>query len=67
MKFLLSVIALCLVMITAKLYIPQAHAEVAGMDAYDLKSDYDFKRAVKSIVENCSVDLDDYGYVYPSC
>ena len=54
-------------MITAKLYIPQAHAEVAGMDAYDLKSDYDFKRAVKSIVENCSVDLDDYGYVYPSC
>jgi hypothetical protein len=28
MKFLLSVIALCLVMIAAKLYIPEAHAEV---------------------------------------
>ena len=33
-----------------------AKAEVAGMDAYDLKTDYDFKKAVKSIVEdNCHV------------
>lgn len=32
-------------------------AEVAGMDSYDLKGDYDFKKAVKSIVEDsCSVD-----------
>lgn len=34
-------------------------AEVAGMDYYDLKGDYDFKKAVRRIVENCSVD----GYV----
>ncbi len=31
-------------------------AEVAGMDSYDLKSDYDFKRAVRYIVEDCKVD-----------
>ena len=59
MKFLLSVIAVCLVMITSKLYIPEAHAEVGGMDSYDLRSDYDFKRAVQSIVEYCSVDDED--------
>ena len=36
--------------------IPNANAEVAGMDSSDLKSDYDFKRAVESIVEsNCTV------------
>lgn len=39
---------------------PQAHADVAGMDAYDLRSDYDFKKAVRYVVENnCSV-YDDY-------
>lgn len=35
------------------------NADVAGMDYYDLKSDYDFKKAVKRIVEDCSVS----GYV----
>ena len=39
--------------------IAQAHAEVAGMDSFDLRYDYDFKRAVRSITEDCSVD----GYV----
>ena len=32
MRFILSVIAVCLVLITAKLYIPEANAEVAGME-----------------------------------
>ena len=52
MRFLLSVIAVCLVMITAKLYIPEAKAEVAGMDSYDLRTDYDFKRAVQRIIQD---------------
>ena len=60
MKFLLSVIAVCLVMITSKLYIPEAHAEVGGMDSWDLANDYDFKRAVKKVVQgNCIIDGDD--------
>lgn len=38
-------------------FISQAKAEVAGMDYYDLKSDYDFKKAVKAIVDDdCSTD-----------
>jgi len=54
MKFLLSVIAVCLVMITSKLYIPEAHAEVGGMDTWILRHDDDFKEAVKYVVEyNC--------------
>ena len=36
--------------------IKNANAEVAGMDSYDLKSDYDFKRAVQMVVEDCYVD-----------
>lgn len=37
--------------------VKNAQAEVAGMDSYDLKYDYDFKRAVKAVVEdNCEVD-----------
>jgi hypothetical protein len=51
MKFLLSVIALCLVMITAKLYIPQAQAKVGGMDKNQLINDKDFKEAVFYIVD----------------
>ena len=50
MKFLLSVIAVCLVMITAKLYIPEAQADVAGMDRNDLQNDYEFKNAVKALI-----------------
>ncbi len=37
------------------LIVPYAIAEVAGMNSYDLESDYDFKRAVESIVEDCTV------------
>lgn len=37
-----------------------AKAEVAGMDSYDLIYDYDFKRAVKEIVEDsCKIDTYD--------
>ena len=65
MRFLLSVIAICLVMITGKLYIPEAQAEVAGMDSYELSSDYDFKRAVKRVIErDCTVYISDSIYVY---
>ena len=46
MKFLLSVIALCLVMITAKLYIPEAQAKVGGINKNQLINDRDFKEAV---------------------
>ena len=51
MKYILSVIAVCLVLITAKLYIPEANAEVAGMNQFDLRMDYDFKQAVKWLIE----------------
>ena len=82
MKFLLSVIALCLVMITAKLYIPEAQAEVGGMNWMQLYDDQDFefavekivkdmpigtKNKIRRIVEDCYVDLDSYGAVYPNC
>ena len=57
MKVILSVIAVCLVMITAKLYIPEAEAEVAGMDSFALQYDYDFRDAVNSVVsEGCYLD-----------
>ena len=52
MKFLLSVIAVCLLMITAKLYIPEANADISYNDQYELLSSYEFKRAVERIVED---------------
>ena len=52
MKYILSVIAVCLLLITAKLYIPEANAEVARMDHYELRRDIDFKKAVRYLVEN---------------
>ena len=70
MKFLLSVIAVCLVMITAKLYIPEAEAEVEGMDSYDLRYDYDFKDAVETIIEECTFSgtvQNDWVFVNTSC
>ncbi|MHC8441339.1 MAG: hypothetical protein ACYYK0_03990 [Candidatus Eutrophobiaceae bacterium] len=39
--------------------IADAEAEVAGMDRYDLKYDYDFKKAVEDIIESCAVDGDE--------
>ena len=36
--------------------IQPVNAEVAGKDYYELKNDYDFKKAVRSVVENdCSI------------
>ena len=38
-------------------FAPLANAEVAGMDYSDLRSDSDFKKAVRRVLEsNCSVD-----------
>jgi len=51
MKFLLSVIALCLVMITAKLYIAEAKAEVDGKSFAQLVKDQDFHDAVLYLVD----------------
>jgi len=64
MKFLLSVIAVCLVMITSKLYIPEAHAEVGGMDYIDLQYDDDFTNAVKGVVSMaCNINVSTYADV----
>lgn len=39
-------------------FISEARADIYGMDYYDLKSDYDFKRAVMTIVEeNCATSI----------
>jgi len=54
---LLGVIAVCLFMITLKLYVPEANAEVAGVDMYELVNDSVFNYAVRSIVEHdCVTD-----------
>ena len=59
MKIILSVIAVCLVMITVKLYTPDAEAYVGGKDWHQLMNDHDFKRAVKEVVQDsCNVDDD---------
>jgi hypothetical protein len=43
--------------------IPKANADVAGMSYMDLKRDYDFKRAVKYIVDDdCSINVGN-GYI----
>ena len=70
-NLLLSVIAVCLTLITIKLYIPEAIAEVAGMGYTDLRRDRDFRRAVQYIVDDCSIDggyanvnVDGTAYVY---
>jgi len=66
MKVILSVIAVCLVMITTKLYIPEASADVDGMNSNELRRDRDFKRAVQDIVGDCQLYGNAYasGYVY---
>ncbi|MDA9957929.1 hypothetical protein N9D68_02725 [Gammaproteobacteria bacterium] len=56
MRFLLSVIAFCLVMITAKLYIPVAQADLDGVDIYTYEYNEDFKYAVKKIVKSCRAE-----------
>jgi len=52
-KGLLSIIAVCLVMITAKLYVPQVQAEI----------DYS-KEEIESIIEDCQVTGDGLGTDY---
>lgn len=64
-NFLLTVIATCLVVITAQYVLPSASAAVAGMDYDALKDDYDFKKAVKSVVEdNCKLKSKDIDMDY---
>ena len=47
MKFLLSVIAVCLVLITGKLFIPELNAQ---------EKSYEFKKAVAEVVEEyCTI------------
>ena len=65
-KFILTIIAVGIIGINVQLFkndlISAANADVAGMDSYDLSSDYDFKRAVRRVVSgSCYVDG---GYVY---
>ena len=59
-KFILTLIAVGIFSINVQLFkddiITSANAEVAGMDWFELKRDFDFRRAVKSIVRRCSVD-----------
>ena len=35
--------------------VPAIHADVAGMNRYELRRDRDFKHAVEDIVEDCSI------------
>ena len=51
MKVILSVIAVCLVMITAKLYIPEASADVDDKGYMGYVEDKKFARAVAFIVQ----------------
>ena len=65
-QFILTIIAVGIIGINVQLFkddlISAANADVAGMDSYDLSSDYDFKRAVRRVVSgSCYVDG---GYVY---
>ena len=54
MKYILSVIAVCLVLITAKLYIPEANADSLWDTEYKvrrlLENDDDVRDAVKEII-----------------
>jgi len=57
-KGLLSIIAVCLVMITAKLYIPQVDASVGGKNWSQLRNDNDFNMAVKDVINmDCYVEF----------
>ena len=64
-NLLLGIIAINLTFISFNLAlrsVEPVHAEVGGMDYYDLRTDYDFKKAVKHVIDgNCYVDSD---YVY---
>ena len=46
----------CHDVISDKSIIPKAHADLTGIDYYELRGDRDFKQAVEYVVENCGVD-----------
>tara|TARA_B100001027_G_scaffold108077_1_gene74471 strand:+ start:374 stop:595 length:222 start_codon:yes stop_codon:yes gene_type:complete len=58
-KFILTIIAVGIIGINIQLFkkdiVSNANAEVAGMNFFELRMDFDFKRAVISIVEDCKV------------
>ncbi len=53
---LLTIITVCMIMITVKLYIPDAEAKIDGKSWSQLQLDFDFKKAVENIVERCEVE-----------
>ncbi len=57
--FALGVMSKSLVDGEALSFVSEAYAKVAGMDYWELRRDWDFKKAVKYIVERCSVDGED--------
>ena len=63
MKVILSVIAVCLVMITAKLYIPEASADVDDKGYMGYVTDMEFARAVAFIVQSRCVSPSQQFYV----
>tara|TARA_A100001011_G_scaffold327562_1_gene351788 strand:- start:750 stop:1100 length:351 start_codon:yes stop_codon:yes gene_type:complete len=58
MKFLLSVIAVCLVLITAKLYIPNLQADIDGLSRYDFAYNSGFTKAVREVAEDVVEDFE---------
>ena len=58
MKFIHSVIAICLVLITANLYFPTADAEIDGMRWFELEYDIDFVKGVTAVVNSyCETEV----------
>ena len=55
MKILLNVIAVCLVMLTVKLYTPDANANLDNLSRGDLMTNTNFSNAVKVIIEKCEL------------
>tara|TARA_A100001015_G_scaffold321638_1_gene453637 strand:- start:3347 stop:3556 length:210 start_codon:yes stop_codon:yes gene_type:complete len=51
-------------MITAKLYIPEVQADIDGINAYELASDLEFRQAVKMVVEECQIVVNETITVY---
>ena len=60
--FLLGYVAGDLVQSPNIPFIGNAAAEVAGMNRYDLKYDWDFRSAVKDVVEDCDISVEIYDY-----
>ena len=58
MKFLLSVIAVCLVLITAKLYIPNLQADIDGLSRYDFEFNNEFTEAVRKVAKDVVEDFE---------